>query len=524
MRYVVPLLLAILCAACSSTLPSLKPYRMDIQQGNVLDEKMMMQLRPAMTKSQVRFILGTPLIQDSFHKDRWDYFYQMRRGGAVVDQRRVILEFENDQLKRIRGDVVAATEKPAGSPSSAAETVEKAKVPSQTTEKGWLDKLKFWKDEPTPKSTRLETPAAVTATASSAASAAASTKAKAPDMAAKSQVAEQPSENKNTAAPEAQTAKPAPQATGVTQQERIPSASQVLADPAALAKTTPQNLESTVPSPLKSEPTKSATVATMPPSIASAEASVLPADGNLAATAEANITRAVYAWADAWQHKDIEAYLGFYAPQFKPEGLSRKAWESQRKQRLNKPGDILLQVDGLRVEAEANSAFASFVQRYSSKGYSDNVSKQLEFAQINGKWMIVRERVLSNLVKIDADPKSAIPSKSTVRDNSQDDVEYLPPPKLSPAQKSETMPELEIAPLPPMPQAVMPASAIPLEKTVDPTGKPAGKAVEPNPVDIGKPLAAEKMPQTSNQKAPEFTEEEKAKPDFFERMLEKIGF
>lgn len=524
MRYVVPLLLAILCAACSSTLPSLKPYRMDIQQGNVLDEKMMMQLRPAMTKSQVRFILGTPLIQDSFHKDRWDYFYQMRRGGAVVDQRRVILEFENDQLKRIRGDVVAATEKPAGTPSNAAETVEKAKVPSQTTEKGWLDKLKFWKDEPTPKSTRLETPAAVTATTSPAASATASTKAKTPDVAVKSHVAEQPSENKNAAAPEAKTAKPAPQATGVTQQERIPSASQVLADPAALAKTTTQKLEPTEPSPLKSEPAKSAPVAVMPPSIPTSEATALSAGSSAATAAETNITQTVNAWADAWQHKDVEAYLGFYAPQFKPEGLSRKAWESQRKQRLNKPGDILLQVDGLRVEVEANTAFASFVQRYSSKGYSDNVSKQLEFAQINGKWMIARERVLSNLVKIDADPKSAIPGKSTVRDSSQDDVEYLPPPKLSPAQKSETMPELEIAPLPPMPKAVAPASTEPVETAVDPASKPLSKPAEPKPVDAGKPAVIEKAVPAANQKTPEFTEEEKAKPDFFERMLEKIGF
>src|SRR3546814_492065 len=108
MRYITIILIALLCAACSSALPSLKPYRMDIQQGNVVTSKMMLQLRPGMTKSQVRFIMGTPLIQDSFHANRWDYFYQMRKGGKIIEQRRVILEFENEALKRVRGDVITA--------------------------------------------------------------------------------------------------------------------------------------------------------------------------------------------------------------------------------------------------------------------------------------------------------------------------------------------------------------------------------------------------------------------------------
>ncbi|HYD34217.1 MAG TPA: outer membrane protein assembly factor BamE, partial [Methylophilaceae bacterium] len=105
MRYITIILLALMCAACSSALPSLKPYRMDIQQGNVVTSKMMLQLRPGMTKSQVRFIMGTPLIQDSFHTNRWDYFYEMRKGGKIIERRRVILEFENEALKRVRGDV-----------------------------------------------------------------------------------------------------------------------------------------------------------------------------------------------------------------------------------------------------------------------------------------------------------------------------------------------------------------------------------------------------------------------------------
>ena len=53
----------------------LKPYKIDVQQGNFLDQEMVAKLKPGMTRSQVRFLLGTPLIADPFHPDRWDYVY-----------------------------------------------------------------------------------------------------------------------------------------------------------------------------------------------------------------------------------------------------------------------------------------------------------------------------------------------------------------------------------------------------------------------------------------------------------------
>ena len=112
MRYVI-ILLALLGASCSSTLPSVKPYHLDIQQGNVVSAKMMMQLKPGMTKSQVRYVLGTPLLQDAFHQNRWDYVYQMAKGGNVIERRRIILDVENDGLKAVRGDII-----PAGAPGA----------------------------------------------------------------------------------------------------------------------------------------------------------------------------------------------------------------------------------------------------------------------------------------------------------------------------------------------------------------------------------------------------------------------
>ena len=87
-------------------MPTITPYKMDIQQGNVVTSEMLLKLRPGMTKSQVQFIMGTPLLVDSFHSDRWDYFYQLRKQGKVINQRRVILDFEGESLARVRGDVV----------------------------------------------------------------------------------------------------------------------------------------------------------------------------------------------------------------------------------------------------------------------------------------------------------------------------------------------------------------------------------------------------------------------------------
>ena len=66
------LLSAILLFGCGSGERTIKPYKMDIQQGNVVTSEMLLKLRPGMSKSQVQFIMGTPLLVDSFHTNRWD--------------------------------------------------------------------------------------------------------------------------------------------------------------------------------------------------------------------------------------------------------------------------------------------------------------------------------------------------------------------------------------------------------------------------------------------------------------------
>jgi outer membrane protein assembly factor BamE len=99
-------------------LPGLSPYKMDIQQGNYVTQDMVAKLKPGMSKAQVRFALGTPLVVDPFHVDRWDYIYVLQKGGKVAEHRRLIVLFEGERLLRLEGDVTAAGSEPAAAASA----------------------------------------------------------------------------------------------------------------------------------------------------------------------------------------------------------------------------------------------------------------------------------------------------------------------------------------------------------------------------------------------------------------------
>jgi outer membrane protein assembly factor BamE len=97
----------LLLAACSYKPAFVSEYKIDIQQGNVLSQEMVSQLRPGLTRDQVRYVLGTPLIADIFHQQRWDYVYRYRNGQTEqVETRKLTLFFDDDhRLARVEGDV-----------------------------------------------------------------------------------------------------------------------------------------------------------------------------------------------------------------------------------------------------------------------------------------------------------------------------------------------------------------------------------------------------------------------------------
>lgn len=97
-------------AAACSYIPRLSPHRIEIQQGNFVSQEMVGQLKAGMTKDQVRFAMGTPLVADVFHGDRWDYvFVRQRANSREVEHRRISVFFDQDKLVRIEGDVVGAS-------------------------------------------------------------------------------------------------------------------------------------------------------------------------------------------------------------------------------------------------------------------------------------------------------------------------------------------------------------------------------------------------------------------------------
>ncbi len=90
------------CESARSWAPTfIQPYRPDVPQGNIVTLEMVEQLRPGMTRDQVRFLLGTPLVTSMFHMDRWDYVYHLKRGkGTEVQTRRLTVYFKDTRLER----------------------------------------------------------------------------------------------------------------------------------------------------------------------------------------------------------------------------------------------------------------------------------------------------------------------------------------------------------------------------------------------------------------------------------------
>ena len=494
MRYLV-LLLVLLSASCTSTLPSFKPYHLDVQQGNVVTSKMMLQLKPGMSKSQVRYVMGTSLLQDSFHQDRWDYLYQMNKGGDVIERRRVILEFKNDGLVKVRGDVIAAGAPGAeNAPMASIDDVKTAKsdkallaedaksswtdrfkfwayddkkqgaVPVEQAikanaepEKSWFDSLKFWEDKEKPAAPAVAAKPVDVAKVETAKSVAV-----APVIAP---VVEAAASEASEAQLAEQSAEPTPPAAAVE-----------------LAKEVPQQKATDEAAPVETK---------------------------------TEIAAMVNAWADAWRTKNVEAYLKFYSDKFAPEGMSRKAWVSQRKQRITgQSGSIGLMLEAVKIEVNGKVAQVEFLQHYSSGKFADHVTKVLSLSNEQKQWLIVKESVAKS-------------SKPRVTDDAPA-VETFKLRDVTADEKSEAMPEKMIQES--AKKAIEPASvAKPIIKQVAPVKpaptpaakevKPALKEDAPAPAKVEVKAEVSKVESSKDKPLPP-----EDAPGYFERMLEKIGF
>jgi outer membrane protein assembly factor BamE len=99
MRFILIATALLSLGACSFTgFPGV--YRINVEQGNIITEDMVEQLEPGMSRRQVRFVLGTPLVEDTFNRDRWDYVYVLRNGNEVYSEASLTVYFDGDSLQR----------------------------------------------------------------------------------------------------------------------------------------------------------------------------------------------------------------------------------------------------------------------------------------------------------------------------------------------------------------------------------------------------------------------------------------
>ena len=81
-------------------------YKVDVPQGNLLDQEAIADIKPGMSKRQVSLLLGTPAVTSPFHQDRWDYIYSLRRRGRDAEVRNLTLHFDGDTLARMEGELL----------------------------------------------------------------------------------------------------------------------------------------------------------------------------------------------------------------------------------------------------------------------------------------------------------------------------------------------------------------------------------------------------------------------------------
>lgn len=132
------------CARLSTTMSDgitsvITPYKVEIVQGNVVTREQAALVKPGQSRSQVRDVLGSPLLADPFHAQRWDYVFVLRRPGVEAQRRAVVVYFEGDVVKSIEApelpselEFVASISRPSGDakePKLALSDEERAALP-----------------------------------------------------------------------------------------------------------------------------------------------------------------------------------------------------------------------------------------------------------------------------------------------------------------------------------------------------------------------------------------------------------
>lgn len=360
--------LVIVLAACSSVDIPVSPYRIDVQQGNALDQEAVDKLKVGMTSAQVRFLLGTPLLIDPFRNNRWDYVYNFRKAGKLTEKKRLALFFENEVLARIEAEGFA--------PKAA--VAEQKQIPALKPEEKPAKAVEKPVEEPKPV---MVEPIKAAAAMPSAPVVAAPAVAPAVVLAAE---APQPGPEKSGLAKQVSTERGLNE-TSIVPPLTAPSnrSAEASRRPAAVSEKPPE------PMALQPETNVAGVVPELVPAFPDAPANV--------GAAEEQVMAALNAWATAWKSRDEEAYLAAYAANFQPPGgLTRSEWEKRRRLLLGLSRNIDLKIDGHAFESVTeDKAQVSFRQFYRSDSFQDAVIKQLKFVRVDNLWLIEDEKVLA---------------------------------------------------------------------------------------------------------------------------------
>ncbi|MBT9590289.1 MAG: outer membrane protein assembly factor BamE [Thiobacillus sp.] len=362
-HFLISALLLSLVSGCASV--NLGPHRIDVQQGNALDQENVARLKPGLNRSQVRFLLGTPLVVDPFRTDRWDYVYVFYKAGKLAEQKRITLFFEGEILARIEGDLPAAvpavlpavaTAKPESRPESRIETmapaaaVEASALPVQLAPKAEPIPVV---QSPTPQSARVE---------------------EAPEAIV------QPLAEKPAASPASQPVKSSSVTSSIVSPLPSPNNAPAYVDlhtPAALSLQSETNVEQLKPDLVPS----------------------FPGASKGADKGDESVIKALNTWVDAWARRDKAAYFAAYDASFMPsDGGNRADWEKRRRVSFGLAKNIEIKIDSPSIDrTEEGAVRLTFNQHYRSGNYRDAVVKQLLMIEREGRWLIAEEKVLSTL-------------------------------------------------------------------------------------------------------------------------------
>jgi len=126
-------------------------HKISIQQGNIIEQEKVNQLKPGMRKDQVQFVLGTPILKDMYHKNRWDYIYTFKPGYGPLEKKRLSVYFKEDALVNIVGDLHPQADTNQKQKIAEVLVVPLGEYQAAKNDKkwyqGWFNNLKWWEDD-----------------------------------------------------------------------------------------------------------------------------------------------------------------------------------------------------------------------------------------------------------------------------------------------------------------------------------------------------------------------------------------